>query len=232
MPQVRDRRHPPDARPWSWWRPVPWLLTAAVLVLLAMLCAAPFYVYGRFNVEQPVAELSFRRLGEKHYLAALATGDLCRVKTYELYGDQWQLDASFVKWRGPATLLGLPSLYRLDRLSGRYVDVSEQNRANTVAHDVAPAVVFDVFMRRGESGLAGLLVDTHYGSSVYLDIDTTRRYRVYSTEDALIARALPPETDVSAPDEVTLVIDKACGQRDGAIGRWVAAVNAAVVSLL
>jgi hypothetical protein len=232
MHPTRDKRYPSPKGTWSAWRLVPWLLVLVVVAMLATLVAAPFYVYSRFNAEQPIAEITFRQLGDKRYLAALATGDLCSVRTFEIHGDQWQLDASFVKWRGIGTLLGLDSLYRLDRLSGRYANVAEQNAAASPAYDVAPRVLVDVFTRRGEKGLAGWLVDTHYGSSVYLDIDPARRYRVYKTEDALIARAMAPETDVTTPGEVTLVIDKACGQRAGVIGRWIAAVNTAAVSLL
>jgi hypothetical protein len=218
---------------WSPWRVLKWLLLVTVLVSVALLCAGPFYIYGRFNTEQPVAEISFKRLGDKRYMAYLATGDLCSVNTYELLGDQWQLDASFVKWRGLGTLLGLDSLYRLDRLSGRYADVGEQNRAARLSHDVAPPVFVDVFPKqRGERGLAGLLVDTRYGSSVYMDIDPTRRYRVYKTEDALIARAMESTADAGTAAEVTLVIDKACGRKAGLIAKAVATVNAVAVSLL
>lgn len=226
-----SRSKPPRTGRWSGWRLTRWVVLLAAFICLALLCSAPFYVYGRFNAEQPIAEISFKQIGEKRYQAYLATGDLCSVQTYELLGDQWQLDASFVKWRGLGTLLGLDSLYRLDRLSGRYADVSEQNAAPSLSHDVAPPVFIDVFpRRRGERGIAGLLVDTHYGSSVYLDIDTTRRYRVYKTEDALIARAM--ERPASAPDEVTLVIDKACGRHSGLIARVASMANNAAMSLL
>jgi hypothetical protein len=226
-----SRTTPPRTGGWSGWRLTRWVVLPAALFCLALLCSAPFYVYGRFNAEQPIAEISFKQLDHKRYQAYLATGDLCSVQTYELHGDQWQLDASFVKWRGLGTLLGLESLYRLDRLSGRFADVSEQNAAAGLSYDVAPPVFIDVFPRqRGERGLAGLLVDTHYGSSVYLDIDTTRRYRVYKTEDALIARAM--ESPADNPGEVTLVIDKACGRHSGLIARMVSMANDVALSLL
>jgi hypothetical protein len=41
-------------------------------------------------------------------------------ETFVLDGDEWQLDARVLKWHGAATLLGLDTGYRLDRIGGRY----------------------------------------------------------------------------------------------------------------
>ncbi|MFO1435345.1 MAG: hypothetical protein U1F34_02840 [Gammaproteobacteria bacterium] len=207
-------------------------IAALVLVLLAVvLCAAPFYVYGRFNAEQPIAELSFKQLGPQRYRAYLATGNLCDVKSYDLLGDQWQLDASFLKWKGIGTLLGLQSLYRLDRLSGRYASVDEQNSREKQSYDIAPKVLVSLFPKTNEKGFSGLLVDTHFGSSVYLDIDVSKKYRVYKTEDALVAKAVDAPAGGNQ-QEVTVVIDKACGGKPGLIQKLVTAANALAVGVL
>jgi hypothetical protein len=209
-----------------------WGLIGVVFVAAFLLVSAPFYIYGRFNADRPIAEIAFKPLGPKRYQATLATGDLCTLQTYEILGDQWQLDASFIKWKGLGTLLGLQSLYRLDRLSGRYADVEEQNVMEKRWHALSPRVLVDVFPAEAGKGLRGMLVDTRYGSSVYLDIDTTRRYRVYATEDALIARVVEPVPGEPAEDELTVVIDKACGQEPGLLEKLSRRINDAVFQFL
>jgi len=213
-------------------RLVKWALLAAALFAAFLLASAPFYIYGRFNAERPIAEISFKPLGPKRYQATLATGDLCTLQTYEILGDQWQLDASFIKWKGLGTLLGLQSLYRLDRLSGRYADIEEQGVMEKRWHDLSPHVLVDVFPAQGGKGIRSRLVDTRYGSSVYLDIDTTRKYRVYATEDALIARVVEPAPGEPAEDELTVVIDRACGQEPGLVEQLSRRLNDAVFEFL
>jgi hypothetical protein len=221
----------PESRRSSWFRATIWVVALAVAALAIILCAAPFYVYGRFNAEQPIAELSFKQLGPQRYRAYLATGNLCEVKTYDLLGDQWQLDASFLKWKGIGTLLGLQSLYRLDRLSGRYANIDQQNSREKQSNDIAPKVLLNLFPQSKEKAVSGFLVDAHFGSSVYLDIDVSKKYRVYKTEDALIAKAV--EMPVSDNEqEVTVVIDKACGGKPGLFQKLVTVANALAVSIL
>ena len=51
---------------------------------------------------------------------------LASAKQYVLYGDQWQIDARVVRWKLPALMAGVPPLYRLERLSGRYGDAARK----------------------------------------------------------------------------------------------------------
>ena len=65
--------------------------------------------YLRLTYERPVATLSFAAVGPQDFRATLtdATG---QVRSLELRGDDWQLDARVLKWKGMATVLSTPSL--------------------------------------------------------------------------------------------------------------------------
>ena len=55
------------------------------------------------------------------------------MQMFMLAGDEWQLDARVLKWKGWANLLGLDAQYRLERVSGRYRDIEqERNDERTV----------------------------------------------------------------------------------------------------
>ena len=57
-------------------------------------------------------------------------------KQYVLYGDQWQIDARVVRWKLPALMAGVPPLYRLERLSGRYGDAAREAAATRSVHSL------------------------------------------------------------------------------------------------
>ena len=109
-----------------------------VVVLFAalsiVLLTATVYTYERLTAETLIAELRFDATGDRQYLAHLRTGDRCDERAFPVFGDQWRVDAEFLKWKYWALLLGLDSQYRLDRLEGRYRSAAEQNSQPNVAH--------------------------------------------------------------------------------------------------
>lgn len=194
-----------------------------LVLLLALLSFSSYWLYDRFNAEHPVAQLEFRPFDDDVYIAVLRTGDLCLPEEFPVYGDQWQLDASFLKWKGPAVALGFESVYRLDRLSGRYSDVAEQNTRRKLSHNLQPDIWFDPF----ESTLLNAgnwLVDTQYGSSVYHDIDTSKQYIIYKTEDALITRSRDRPEPV-AGNTLSIRISRACAGEPGFMDKLARYIN-------
>jgi len=159
-------------------------IAAAVLTYSIIL---NLHTYVRLTHEQPLAELSFTKLGHQHYRAEIAYAG-GGVQPFELKGDEWQLDAQVLKWKGPATLLGADSLYRFDRLSGRYRQVSEEKRSPRTVHELSHNPGLDAWktarwVRRWVSW-----IDAVYGSGTYLPMADGARYRVSIGTQGLIAR--------------------------------------------
>lgn len=155
-----------------------------------------------FNVltdETLIAEIEFRPAGAQNYVAYLRTGDFCTQQIYTVLGDQWRIDAQFLKWHYWATLLGLESRYRLERFEGRYREVDEQNTRPTLSHALAESAPIDIGDLARRLGRFNILVDTSYGSSTYQDIDPDLVYFVYKTPTAIITRSREqPETRADA----------------------------------
>ena len=187
-----------------------------IIVLLAalsiVLLTATLYTYDRLTAETLIAELRFDRTGDRQYTAHLRTGDGCDERTFPVYGDQWRVDAEFLKWKYWALLLGLDSQYRLDRLEGRYRSVEEQNSQPNVAHALRERTAVDVVALAESLGSWNFLLDATYGSSTYQDIDVDEVYYVYRTTTGIITRhePRPVQTEQGAPFNVT--IDGACGE--------------------
>ncbi len=145
------------------------------------------YTYSRLTYEQPVAQLSFEQFAPQQFRARLEKSD-GEARVYALAGDLWQLDARVLKWHAPANLLGLDAQYRLDRLSGRYENIADENSRQRSAHDLGIQRGLDVWRitHRFQNWIP--LVDARYGSATYLPMADGARYSVSLTQSGLIAR--------------------------------------------
>lgn len=186
-----------------------------VVVLFAalsiVLLTATVYTYERLTAETLIAELRFDATGDRQYTASLRTGERCEVRTFTIYGDQWRVDAEFLKWKYWALLFGLDSQYRLDRLEGRYRSVAEQNSQPNVAHALRERTAVDLVELAESLGSWNFLLDATYGSSTYQDIDADNIYYVYRTTTGIITRHAP--RPVKPPGEpFAITIDGACGE--------------------
>ena len=161
-------------------RPVRRLIGLLVLALAGMttLFALSVVQFLRLTSDVPVAQVELRQTAPQQFTATASTPKL-GTREYVLTGDQWQIDARIVRWRLPALMAGVPPLYRLDRLSGRYEDVAQERTAQRSAHALDDWSVPDLayFKRRFPNWLP--FVDVVFGSGAYMPMFDGARYRVY-----------------------------------------------------
>ncbi len=186
------------------------LVAAAVALALALMSL--LHGYHRLSAETLVAELSFQQFAPFRYSVELATGDLCHHQRFDLYGDQWRVDAQFLKWKPWANLLGLESRYRLDRLEGRYSQIERQNSDDKLAHALVEPPIGSLQAIPLLNDSLRLLADASYGSSTYQAIDTARIYQVYKTPTGLITRSKPRALERDEDGVLTIEINRACPQ--------------------
>jgi hypothetical protein len=96
-----------------------------------------------------------------------------------------------VKWRPWAVLAGLDPVYRVDRLSGRFLDVERERAGARSVHDLGEGRRLDLW-RIAQSHPDWLpFVDTEYGSGAYLPMRDGAAYEVtLSPLGGLVARPL------------------------------------------
>lgn len=195
---------------------------AGALVLL--LFGSNLYTYHRLTNESPIAELHFRKIATQQYEATIAYGDFCHPEKYTLHGDQWRLDARFLKWRPWANLLGFDSMYRIERLGGRYLDVQVENTGPHKSHSLHDEDSIDLPAVLNNYGGRFSPVDTLYGSSVYDLMQEGFLYRVYRTQSGLLVRRDKPVRPNSPGQGLTIEISKACGGQPGWFSRLQATI--------
>jgi hypothetical protein len=150
--------------------------------------AAALYHYLQLEGETRVAEIAIRQIEPQRWSARLETAD-GQHRSYELRGDEWQIDARLVRWELPALLAGAPSLYRLERLSGRYRDIHQEREAQRTVHDLAADAFPDLWALKKQFPQYLPFVDADYGSAAYLPMMDGARYEVsLGTRGGLVAR--------------------------------------------
>jgi hypothetical protein len=184
------------------------------ILLGVLLFSASIYTFAVLTDETLIAEIRFEQRGPQEYQAYVRSGDFCAERSFELLGDQWRIDAEFVKWRYWALLFGLDSQYRLDRFEGRYVDVAAQNTERTLAHPLTEDTAIDVVSIAESLGRLNFLLDATYGSSTYQDVDPTRLYLVYKSPTGIFTRSreLPVVAEVEA---LEVEVRHGCGEGNG-----------------
>ncbi len=172
-----------------------WSLVFVLLALLGAFAGSALLGYRRLTTETPIATLDARQLGERHFAVRIDYPDGTR-RTTDLHGDQWQLDARVVKWTPQAVVLGAPTVYRLDRLNGRYADTAmetSQPRSAVALADDNPVDVLDL-RRRFPEWLGW--IDADYGSAAYLPLVDGGRYTVtLAPTGGLVARPADAATE-------------------------------------
>jgi hypothetical protein len=166
--------------------------SSLVLFLVAVaigLLGANLLTYHRLTHEQPALEAQFKRAGDERY-KALLTYPSGETQELALSGDEWQVDARVLKWRPFANLLGFDTAYRLERISGRYTDISRERDRERTVYALNPPDRVDVWtlLRAGRRYVPW--ADALYGSAVYVPMSDDARYEVVVSQSGLVARPL------------------------------------------
>lgn len=156
-------------------------LFGLMLVLLGCvsgLLALSLVQFFRLTTDESVARIEVRQQAEGQFQVTATASDVS-PKQYVLYGDQWQIDARVVRWKLPALMAGVPPLYRLERLSGRYSDVSREASATRSVHalDDWPAPDLGSLKKTFPNWFP--FVDVQFGSGAYMPLFDGARYQVF-----------------------------------------------------
>lgn len=167
-----------------------YLLLGIVIVLaagLGALVAMNLYTYARLTHEQEAARVSIRQLGQRHYVVSVQP-TRSPPRHYEMRGDEWQIDARVLKWSGMGSLIGLDTVYRLERLSGRYSDITLERNAQRTVYPLAEERGLDVWSLLDKHYRYVPFADALYGSAAYVPMAEGAEYTVSVSASGLLVR--------------------------------------------
>src|SRR2546429_4401924 len=141
-------------------------LAGLLFLALAGLAAAivvGLRAYQTLTLEVLAATVTTQPLGPQRFRAMILLPDK-RLAMYDLAGDALYMDAHILKWHPWVNLLGLHTSYELDRVAGRYNEVSDERGKPHTAYELARPAGIDLFSI-ARRHLLGPLVDAEYGSA-------------------------------------------------------------------
>lgn len=163
------------------------------LAALAISIAMNLYTYHVFNQEQLVAEVRFEEIGPQYYRIYFSPAEQA-AQLLELHGDEWQVDARILKWHGLANMLGMKTVFRLERISGRYRSVEQEKEARRSVHDLAESKGLDLWAWSRKHQQRIPWVDAIYGNAAYMPMANRAQFRIMLSHSGLIIR---PANDIA-----------------------------------
>ncbi len=146
----------------------------------------------RLTKEHTIATIEFQNVGPLHFRASFTEAHQPPVE-YDLYGDQWQVDARILKWGGFAAEVGLKPMYQFERISGRYQDVQLEMKSKRS--------IYALENHRTNDNKAGSIwgylltyqeyipwLDSQYGSATYMPMQHGAVFTIKLSQNGLLAR--------------------------------------------
>ncbi len=145
--------------------------------------------------EENAARIRLVPTAPQHYTATVLFAD-GRVQKYELAGDEIYIDGHIVKWTSLGNMLGLQTSYRLDRISGRYRSLAQENTAPRTVYALDTPAIVDLVALASRLPLADFF-DAEYGSATYVPVEGAGELELKVSTSGLLLR--PTLTPIEVP---------------------------------
>src|SRR6266511_2994252 len=145
-------------------------LAAALFLTLGVLCGAitlGIRGYRMFTQEALAATIKTEPVGPHRFRATVTLAD-SSLHMFDLAGDAVYVDAHVLKWRPLGTLLGLQTVYELDRIAGRYQALGDEQTLERTVYSLAQKKPFDAFDLARRYWVLRPFVDAEYGSARFV----------------------------------------------------------------
>jgi hypothetical protein len=148
--------------------------------------------YHRLTHEQDALHISFVRQAPGDFIATIRYPDGWRDE-YRLLGEEWQVDARILRWKGPAVVAGMDTLFQVERVSGRHHELSREREGPRTVYQIArPQQRLDLWHLAQRYPDRVPWVDAIYGSATYLPMADGAEFEVRVTASGLAARPVNP----------------------------------------
>jgi hypothetical protein len=147
--------------------------------------------YRALTREDVAAHILVQPLSRQRFAARIRAPDRADV-TYMLSGDEIDVDAHILKWKPMASVLGLHTVYELDRVAGRYRDLAQERSGDRTVFSLAQDKPVDLFGLRRRYAFLAPLLDAEYGSGTFVPVTKPAEFEVRVSTTGLLIREVKP----------------------------------------
>lgn len=161
------------------------------LAILLVFIGLDLTSYKQILSDKPILTVSFEKTDDQRYQSTVSYIEQGESDNFEIYGEQWQIDARVIRWRGIIAMFGTKPGYRLDRLSGRYYSLEDERRKKRSVHQLDQSEYgLDMWKWVQEHGSFLPIFDAVYGSATYLPMADGAIYQVSLSATGLVSTPL------------------------------------------
>jgi hypothetical protein len=146
--------------------------------------------YQALTHEERIAQIGIEPRNAQQFEVTFTFPD-SRVQTFELRGDEFYVDARILKWTPKANLIGLHTMWDLDRVAGRYRDVEQERSAPRTVFTLGAKPPVDLFELRRRFAALAPLFDAEYGSATFVPAAAPARLELFVSTSGLLLRPVP-----------------------------------------
>ena len=143
--------------------------------------------YRALTQEEVAATVETQPLGPQRFRVRVRFPD-GRVAAHTLAGDELYVDAHILKWKPIANFLGLHTAYELDRVGGRYQQLSDEQNSPRTIYGLGVKKPLDMFNLRQRYTLLAPLLDAEYGSATFVAVEQPATLEVRVSTTGLLIR--------------------------------------------
>ena len=171
-------------------------------VLLFLFCALALFIYlnlrsyRAFTHEDLVAKVicSPAPRGQLYDMSLRYTpivkDKLREERVYLLNGNQWLIEGEILKWKPVFNILGLNTLYKITRISGRYLFTNQQNSPAQTMYTLNGGTDYLwIMLHRLQNFFP--FIEAVYGNGAYTFPDRKASFGVYVTTSGFIIKKNP-----------------------------------------
>lgn len=160
-------------------------LVRAILPLVLLVFSITL-IFGGFDImsyrqllkESAVATVHFEKTSPQTYTATLITDDY-QKSYFQLKGDQWQIDARIIRWHPNLIRMGFETIYRMDRISGRYNSFQQELHGERTVYPIREnSYGIDIWRYLRDLPWVHQWIDATYGSATYVPMGDGAVYEI------------------------------------------------------
>lgn len=111
---------------------------------------------------------------------------------FPVNGDEWRLEGRVLRWDSSLAKLGVQNLVRLERLSGRYHNTTDEAQRHRSVHPLPTRAWVDSWSFLSDYAYVWRYVEADYGSGVYAPLRDGAVFGVYLGRSGLFIRPENP----------------------------------------
>lgn len=165
-------------------------LLALLMLTLALLFGAisiSLQGYRALTKEERAAVVRVEPAGPQQFIARFTFPDGSQ-RAFSLAGDQLYVDAHILKWTPLVNMLGLHTVYELDRVAGRYENLNDETSRPRTVHILSKDKPIDMFNLRRRFEALSPLVDAEYGSATFINTSSAEEFSIMVSTTGLLIR--------------------------------------------